>query len=92
MGIPAIPPIIFLIYIYFFFLPTKRSLIVGNPGKVIKQVSDEMIEWKTKGTKLYQGLPKECETLKEVEPLREIEANRPSQESMFLSWDKIKNK
>ena len=70
----------------------KRSLIVGNPGKVIKQVSDEMIDWKTKGTKLYQGLPKECETLKEVEPLREIEPNRPSQESMFVSWDKIKNK
>ena len=30
----------------------RRSLIVGNPGKVIKTISDEMIEWKTKGTQL----------------------------------------
>src|SRR5215216_4348246 len=31
-----------------------RSLIAGNPGKIIKQVSDEMMAWKTEGTKLYQ--------------------------------------
>ena len=71
----------------------RRSLVVGNPGKVIKEVSDEMIAWKSKGTKLYQGLPKECfDTLKEVEPLREVEENRPTQEAMILSWEKIKNK
>jgi len=40
----------------------KRSLIVGNPAKVIKQVSDEMIQWKTKGTKIYQQLAKDCHT------------------------------
>lgn len=34
-----------------------RSLVVGNPGKVVKQVSDEMIAWKTEGTTLYQKLP-----------------------------------
>ena len=27
-----------------------RSLVVGNPGKVVKEVTDEMINWKTKGT------------------------------------------
>src|SRR4051812_1916328 len=37
-----------------------RSLVVGNPGKIIKQVSDEMIDWKTKGTRLYQRLPADC--------------------------------
>ena len=69
----------------------KRSLVVGNPAKIIKEVSDEMMEWKTKGTALYQALPKECQdTLKECEPLREIEANRPSQEAMFVTWEKIK--
>src|SRR6201989_617693 len=31
-----------------------RSLVAGNPGKIIKQVSDEMIAWKTDGTRLYQ--------------------------------------
>ena len=34
----------------------RRSLIVGNPAKKIKEVSDEMIAWKTEGTKLYQKL------------------------------------
>ena len=55
-----------------------RSIFVGNPGKVVKQVSDEMLEWKTKGTELYMELPKQCQdTLKEVEPLKELEPNRP---------------
>lgn len=62
----------------------KRSLVVGNPAKIIKQVSDEMIAWKTKGTELYQQLPVDChETLKEVEPLRRIPDNLPSQEEAY---------
>lgn len=49
-----------------------RSLVVGNPSKIIKQVSDEMIAWKTQGTNLYRQLPQQCfETLKPCEPLRE---------------------
>ena len=71
----------------------KRSLVVGNPGKVIKEVSDEMISWKTKGTALYQALPGECHlTLREVEPLTEIEENRPTQEKMYSTWNSIKEK
>jgi len=70
----------------------KRSLLVGNPAQVIKQVSDDMIAWKSKGTNLYQTLPKQCyATLKECEPLRKEELNRPSQESMFETWENIKN-
>lgn len=70
----------------------KRSLAVGNPAKIVKQVSDEMIDWKTKGTALYQALPEECQTtLEECEPLREIEPNRPTQEAMYSTWEKIKN-
>lgn len=49
-----------------------RSLVVGNPSKIIKKVSDEMMAWKTEGTRLYQQLPQQCfETLKPCEPLRE---------------------
>ena len=71
----------------------RRSLVVGNPGKVIKQVSDEMIAWKTKGTQLYQRLPKDCyDSLKPCEPLREIPADRPKQEALYEIWNKIKNK
>ncbi len=38
---------------------SNRSLVVGNPSKIIKEVSDEMMAWKTEGTKLYQQLPAE---------------------------------
>jgi phenylacetic acid degradation protein len=70
----------------------KRSVVVGNPAKVIKKVSDEMLAWKTKGTMLYQKLPQECrESLKEVLPLKEVEANRPSQKSLYATWESIKN-
>ena len=62
----------------------KRSLVVGNPAKVVKEVSDEMIAWKTKGTQLYQQLPKEChETLKQVEPLREVPKERKVQDEVY---------
>ena len=62
----------------------NKSLVIGNPAKVVKQVTDEMIDWKTKGTKLYQRLPKEChETLKEVEPLREVPDNMKVQEGVY---------
>lgn len=68
-----------------------RSVVVGNPAKIIKTVSDEMISWKTKGTKLYQTLPGECyASLRAVEPLREEEPDRPAQESMYATWNAIK--
>jgi phenylacetic acid degradation protein len=71
----------------------RRSLVVGNPAKIIKEVSDEMIAWKTKGTALYQALPAECyATLVPCEPLREVEADRPSQEQLYKTWDTIKNR
>ena len=70
----------------------KRSLIVGNPAKKIKEVSDEMIAWKTKGTELYQILPSEMHQEKQVEPLTEIPKDRPSQESLFEVWEKVKKK
>jgi len=60
------------------------SLVVGNPSKIIKQVSDEMLAWKTKGTKLYQALPKDCyDNLKACVPLYEMPADRPKQELLY---------
>jgi len=67
----------------------ERKIVVGNPGKVIKDVSEEMTEWKTEGTKLYQQLPAELyATLKECEPLREVEPNRPQQQDIYKTWKK----
>jgi phenylacetic acid degradation protein len=55
-----------------------RSLVAGNPGKVVKQVSDEMIAWKTKGTELYQQLPEQLRnTLRPCEPLRQETEQKP---------------
>ena len=71
----------------------NRKMIVGNPAIIIKEVTDEMIDWKTKGTALYQQLPKEChETLKAVEPLRKIPKNRPTQEAFYKTLEEFRNK
>jgi hypothetical protein len=71
----------------------NRKIVVGNPAMIIKDVSDEMIDWKTKGTALYQQLPKEChETLKAVEPLREIPEYRPTQEAFYKTLEEFKLK
>ena len=68
----------------------KRQLIVGNPAKAIKEISDQMIAWKTAGTKLYQQLPADChDSLKEVEPLREIPKNRPVQEDFYKTLNQF---
>lgn len=65
----------------------ERKIVVGNPAKIIKDVSDEMIEWKSRGTELYQNLPLELRnTLKEVEPLREAPENRPTQQDIYKTW------
>ncbi|MCC6815393.1 MAG: transferase hexapeptide repeat family protein [Saprospiraceae bacterium] len=64
-----------------------RSLIVGNPAKKIREVLDEMIDWKTKGTELYMQLSREChEHLEEVMPLREMVMNRKTPNQNYASW------
>src|SRR5688572_30627947 len=70
----------------------RRKLLVGNPAKIVKEVSDEMIAWKTKGTELYQQLPAECyASLKPCEPLRRVPAFRPQQQDEYKTWAKEKN-
>ncbi len=70
----------------------RRSLVAGNPAKIIRAVSDEMMAWKTMGTKLYQQLPEDCyESLQPVEALTEIPANQPHQEKLFEIWKKVQN-
>lgn len=70
-----------------------RQLIVGNPAKAIKTVTDQMIAWKTAGTMLYQQLPADChETLKAVEPLQEIPKNRPKQQDFYKTLQDFRKK
>ena len=66
-----------------------RSVVAGNPGKIIRQVTDEMIQWKTEGTKLYQQLPAEMyRSWKACEPLRKVPAEIPIQEKIYKPREK----
>ena len=68
----------------------NRKVVVGNPAKIVKDVSDKMIAWKTKGTELYQQLPKDCkDALRECEALTRIPAYRPPQDQVFETWKKV---
>jgi carbonic anhydrase/acetyltransferase-like protein (isoleucine patch superfamily) len=65
----------------------ERKIVVGNPAKIIKDVIDEMLAWKTEGTQLYQQLPKDCyESLIPCEPLRTVPEYRPEMESNLKLW------
>jgi phenylacetic acid degradation protein len=64
-----------------------RSVVVGNPAKIVKQVSDEMLAWKTEGTALYQALPGRLRaSLRPCEPLRELPPGRAMQEMSYRTW------
>ena len=70
----------------------RRSLIVGNPAKKIKEVSNEMMQWKTEGTKLYQQLPADMfATYKECEPLRDVQLQKSTKSSNpYITWNERK--
>ncbi len=69
-------------------IPAKK-VVVGNPAKIIRDASEEMIAWKSKGTALYRALPAELHaTYKECEPLRDIPKDRPSQQDIYKTWKK----
>lgn len=65
-----------------------RSVVAGNPAKFIKEVSDQMLAWKTEGTNLYQHLPYDMKQgWKECEPLREIPADLSIQTAGYKTWN-----
>lgn len=78
------------------FVPSEmvippRKVAVGAPARVIRDVSDEMLEWKTNGTRLYQQLPALMrESWRPCEPLREVPANRPTQSASYRTWQQEK--
>jgi carbonic anhydrase/acetyltransferase-like protein (isoleucine patch superfamily) len=70
----------------------RRSLVVGNPGKVVKKVTDEMIKWKSEGTALYQALPAECfKSLVPCSPLTKASKKKIKELANYKSWTKTKN-
>ncbi len=69
-----------------------RSLLVGNPAKVLKQVSDEMIDWKSEGTKVYQKLTEDMKKeWKVCEPLRKApDENADRGNNGYKTWNEKK--
>ena len=69
----------------------ERSLVVGNPAKVIREVSERQLDWKTAGTELYQTLPKTWQTeTEQVEPLRQVPADRPEMKKVYAPFENRK--
>ena len=69
----------------------NRKLVVGNPAIIKGNVSEEMINWKSNGTKIYQNLPKECmDTLRQCQPLNEMPEDRILQKTNFKPWKETK--
>lgn len=64
-----------------------RKVIAGNPAKILKDVTDEMLAWKTEGTRLYQQLPSELyASLKPCEPLHEVPPDRAPITARYGTW------
>mgnify|MGYP001545471362 FL=1 len=56
----------------------ERTLVAGSPARIIRELGDEEIEWKSQGTGDYQRLTRRCfESMIEVTPLTEVERDRP---------------
>ncbi len=54
-----------------------KSLVMGAPAKVVRELTDKEIAWKRKGTLEYQQLAVQClQEMKEVAPLTEVEPDR----------------
>ncbi|HRP62360.1 MAG TPA: hypothetical protein PK400_03625 [Phycisphaerales bacterium] len=55
-----------------------NTLVAGIPAKLIRELSADEIKWKSEGTGHYQHLARRyLATMKEEQPLREVEPNRP---------------
>jgi len=74
------------------FVPTgmqipARKVVVGNPGRIIKDVSDDMLAWKSAGTALYQALPVAMRRgWGPADPLREPPVEQPAQPAILKTW------
>ena len=60
------------------FVVPRRTLVLGSPARVVRELTEQEIAWKARGTVEYQELAARCLAgLKECRPLTCIEPNRP---------------
>ncbi len=72
-----------------------RTLVVGSPARAVKEVTDEMLAWKSEGTALYRRLPARLHaSLHACEPLRERtpaqDELRASQHAVYRTWNETR--
>jgi carbonic anhydrase/acetyltransferase-like protein (isoleucine patch superfamily) len=68
-----------------------RKVAVGNPARIVKDVSDEMLRWKTEGTALYQALPAQLhQSLRQTDPLHEIPPGRSDPAGGYKTWKRTR--
>ncbi|HAT32041.1 MAG TPA: phenylacetic acid degradation protein PaaY [Janthinobacterium sp.] len=64
-------------------LVAPRSMVVGSPARVLRTLTDADVAWKSAGTGQYHELAaRSMLSMREVEALTEVEANRPR-----IEWD-----
>ncbi|WUR13975.1 phenylacetic acid degradation protein PaaY [[Empedobacter] haloabium] len=60
-----------------------RSMVIGTPARIVRQVTDAELEWKNIGTGQYHELAvRSRETMREVEAHTEVAPDRPR-----MQWD-----
>ncbi len=60
------------------FTCPERSMVVGSPARIIREVREDEVKWKSLGTREYQQLGGRClASLERAQPLTEPEPDRP---------------
>lgn len=60
------------------FVVPRRTLVLGSPARVVRELTAQELAWKARGTIEYQELAARCLTgLTECRPLAAAEPNRP---------------
>jgi len=59
------------------FVVPPRTLVIGSPARVVRELTDQEIEWKAVGTREYQELATRClASLRECAPLTVVPPDR----------------
>lgn len=65
-----------------------RSLVVGAPARVLRELSDAEVAGKSAGTRQYQNLTRRClQTMEAVEPLSQVEPDRARLTSAMINLE-----
>jgi phenylacetic acid degradation protein len=60
------------------FIVPKRTLVMGVPARIVRELKPQELAWKATGTREYQELAARCRAgLRECQPLSAPQADRP---------------